>query len=183
MRKRFLHLAAAAPLLLALAMPLTCSTPAAASPHGNIVASVKGTANWYTPDGINRRFTFTASKYEDSYVDGEWTVVAGPGLGSIIIRGPVTCLTLVSDHEARLGGRVGTSLFSATFPVGSEIGWIATDNSNGGSGDPDQTTNLREFVNAPPGSAEAFCTTGEVPGGGTPELYPISEGNTTIYVR
>ncbi len=146
--------------------------------HGMVVQSVTGAAHWQTPDGFYRRLTFNARKYADSYVGGEWQMVAG----SAILHGTITCLNILSPNEARIGGTVDEALFTL-FQAGTDIGWVVVDNGQGADAPLDMTSNLRAFRNAPPGSAERFCETGELPfGGGDLAIESVTHGNSQIHL-
>jgi hypothetical protein len=147
--------------------------------HGPVSVRVTGGTTWTTPEGLLRRFTFTGAQYMDGSVDGEWQLVAG----ATILHGDVICLSLVDPHHVRLGGRVDFAAFTQFFPEGTEIGWTASDLGEGSGSSGDQTTNLRAFRNAPPGSAGIYCSTGIVPGGGTVGLDPIDTGNIQIHLN
>lgn len=176
---RIIHRTPLAAVLIAAAFTAQAS-PAlaqAAGSHGMVVQSVTGAAHYVTPDGFFRRFTFTAQKYSDSFVDGQWQMVAG----ATILHGSVTCLNILSPHEARLGGTIDDAHFALFLP-GTDIGWVVVDNGQGADAPPDMTSSLRAFRNAPPGSAEQFCETGQLPfPGGDLGIDNITYGNTQIH--
>lgn len=143
--------------------------------HGPVVSLVTGGTYWHTPDGFNRRFSFIARKHMDGAVSGEWQLVAG----TAIVHGGVTCMTIVDDHTARIGGNVLDAHFTL-FQEGTDLGWQVSD-LGGGSTAGDEVSDLRAFRNAPAGSAEAFCETGALPFGGTDlSIDPIDYGNIQI---
>ena len=146
----------------ALAAIVLCAlTPAARADdgeHGAVTTIVSGGTRWLTQDGVWRRFAFTARQYADGHTTGEWQLVAG----SAIVHGNVTCLNVIDDQNARLGGTIERAAFTL-FQPGTDIGWIAADRGEGTTSSGDLTSNLRAFLNAPPGSAAAFCTSGALP--------------------
>jgi hypothetical protein len=142
------------------------------TPARAIAAQAKGGAHFITPDGFNRRLSFTANQYADGSVDGQWQLVAG----SAIVHGSITCLW-VDGMDARVGGTVDDAKFTL-FQEGTDIAWAAVDGGEGANAPGDATTNLRAFRNAPPGSAAAFCETGEAPPGLV--LDEITRGNVQV---
>ncbi len=142
------------------------------TPARAIAAQAKGGAHFLTPDGFNRRLTFTANQYGDGTVDGQWQLVAG----SAIVHGSITCLW-VDGTDARVGGTADDAKFTL-FQEGTDIAWVAVDGGEGANASGDATTNLRAFRNAPPGSAAAFCDTGDAPPGLV--LDEITRGNVQV---
>ena len=156
MKFRPIHLAATAVLAL-----LTLATPALRADdgdHGPVSTIVSGGTRWLTSDGVWRRFAFTARQYADGHTAGEWQLVAG----AAIVHGNVTCLNVLDDRHARVGGTIERAAFTA-FQVGTDIGWVADDLGEGASAIGDNTSNLRAFLNSPTGSAAAWCTSGTLP--------------------
>jgi len=169
----------------ALALVAACASDTALEPAheashlsvsasaGPVVHAVTGSAHWLTPDGFNRRLAFNAREYQDGTIDGEWQLVAG----AAIMHGPVTCFTVIGD-EARVGAFVDRALFTSFLP-GTDIGWLVRDGGEGAEDPSDQSTNVRAFRNSPPGTAAAFCETGETPA--PIILEDIDRGNVQIH--
>lgn len=133
-----------------------------------------------TPPGLGlRNFAFEAVKHGDGSVAGQWQIVAG----GTILHGPIDCLTIAPDGtSARISGLVADVKFSPTFEEGTAFAMELFDNSAGGSGDPDVTTQLRAFANAAPEVGRAFCEDGTVPEGADLDPLPSDHGNVTIHV-
>lgn len=130
------------------------------------------------PPGLAlRNFAFQAVKHGDGSVAGQWQIV----VGGTILHGPVDCLTIAPDGmSARISGLVEDVKFSPTFEEGTAFAMELFDNSAGGSGDPDVTTQLRAFRNAAPEVGRAFCEDGTVPEGADLDPLPSEHGNVTI---
>jgi hypothetical protein len=174
MKSRWIHSAAMAALTLCAlsAAPVRADDGS----HGAVSIMVSGGTRWLTADGVWRRFAFNARQYADGFVNGEWQLVAG----AAIVHGNVTCLNVLDDQNARVGGTIENAKFTG-FRVGTDIGWIAADRGEGQSGQGDLTSSLRAFLNAPPGSAEQWCTTGMLPfPGGDLAIDTIDKGNIQI---
>ena len=118
-----------------------------------ILAAVTGSGHIFQPavggGSIRRRLTFTARRYADGTVEGNWQLVAG----AAIIHGSVTCFE-VEGNAVRMGGVVESSLFT-TFVVGTDTGWYLEDNGEGATADEDVAGRL--ILNGAPGTAEAYC--------------------------
>lgn len=167
-------------IILALALA-GCGTddqltsPISATAAATPVESVTGSAHTFQPavggGFVRRRLTFTASRSADGTVEGSWQLVAG----AAIVRGSITCFTIVGD-AVRVGGVVEQSLFS-TFVVGSETGWYLEDNGEGAG---DEDIGGRLIFNPEAGTAAAYCA-------GTytdPRVETVSElygGNVQIH--
>lgn len=124
------------------------SLTAAATP----VEAVTGSAHTFQAavggGFVRRRLTFTATRREDGTVDGSWQLVAG----AAIVRGSITCFTIVGD-AVRVGGVVESSLFS-TFVEGSDTGWYLEDNGEGAG---DEDIGGRLIFNGAAGTADSYC--------------------------
>jgi hypothetical protein len=129
------------------------------------------------PPGLSlRNFTFNASRDAGGTVRGQWQLVAG----STILHGEIDCLTIEpGGASARISGLVTSAKF-ATFLPGTAFAMEIFDNGNGGSGDPDVSTQLRAFRNAAPEVGRAFCVSGTVPEGGDLQPLPTDHGNFSI---
>ena len=118
-----------------------------------ILGAVTGSGHIFQPavggGTIRRRLTFTARRYADGTVEGNWQLVAG----AAIIHGSVTCFE-VEGNAVRVGGIVERSLFS-TFVIGTDTGWFLEDNGEGSNADGDVAGRL--IFNGAPGTAESYC--------------------------
>jgi hypothetical protein len=135
---------------------------------GPVVQSATG-AGHFTVGGELRTFSFTALKYADGSVQGEYELFSR--LTGARIHGDVTCLTVVGNR-AWIGGRQehGTEQFTP----GLENGFRVVDNGEGANDPPDQMSLM--FVNAPPGFAQNYCNF--MPP--APALNPIEAGNIQV---
>lgn len=130
-----------------------------------------------TPPGLaTRNFTFNVKQFADGTTQGQWQLVAG---GSIL-HGSLDCLTIAPDGKsARISGVVEGAKVT-TFEVGTAFAMEIFDNGDGASGEPDVTTQLRAFRNAPPEVGTAFCVSGTIPDGADLDPRPTENGNLTI---
>ena len=151
------------------------TSPITATSAATPVESVTGSAHTFQPavggGFVRRRLTFTASRSSDGTVQGSWQLVAG----AAIVRGSITCFTIVGD-AVRVGGTVESSKFT-TFIVGSDTGWYLEDN---GEGSDTEDIAGRLIFNAEAGTAAGYCA-------GTytdPRVETVSElygGNVQIH--
>ena len=151
------------------------TSPITATSAATPVESVTGSAHTFQPavggGFVRRRLTFTASRSSDGTVQGSWQLVAG----AAIVRGSITCFTMVGD-AVRVGGTVESSKFT-TFIEGSDTGWFLEDNGEG-AGTEDIAGRL--IFNAASGTADDYCA-------GTytdPRVETVSElygGNVQIH--
>jgi hypothetical protein len=135
---------------------------------GPVVQSATG-AGHFTVGGELRTFSFTALKYADGTVEGEYELKSR--LTGARIHGDVTCLSVVGNL-AWIGGRQENA--SDGFPPGLENGFRVADNGEGANDPPDQMSLM--FVNAPPGFAQAYCNARPP----APPLNPIESGNIQV---
>jgi hypothetical protein len=140
-----------------------------------VVASVNGSAHWYTPDGFFRRLTFSAREYDDGSMGGEWQLVAGPS----ILHGDILCMKILGNH-ARLGGFVEHSFFSF-FQPNTAFGLEVVDLGEGTNTLPDKSSNPRAFRNESVDTALEFCETGQTPNPIT--IEDIDLGNVQIWQK
>jgi hypothetical protein len=137
---------------------------------GPVVESVTGSGSFTT--GAWRTFSFTARKYADGSVDGEWERI-NRGSGNAKenkSHGKVGCLTIVGN-EAWIGMVATSGAYSD--PGFNEGGVRLIDNGQGASSPPDKMSLQR--VGQETGFAEWFCAA-------TPEteLYLLEAGNIQI---
>jgi hypothetical protein len=103
---------------------------------GSVVESVTGTGNFTTAQGDWRTFNFTARRYEDGSVDGQWERIRREDGNAADSKshGIVTCLTIVGD-EAWIGGFTTSGLYSEP-PTG--VAWRVLDTGLGNRAGPDR---------------------------------------------
>jgi hypothetical protein len=136
---------------------------------GPVVQSATG-AGHFTVAGELRTFSFTALRYADGTVQGEYELFSR--LTGTRIHGDVTCLS-VRGNQAWIGGRQEQSNNPTILP-GGENGFNVADNGEGANSPPDQMSLM--FVNGPPGFAQAYCTA-MAP---APPPNPIEAGNIQV---
>jgi hypothetical protein len=135
---------------------------------GPVVQSATG-AGHFTVGGELRTFSFTALKYADGTVEGEYELKSR--LTGATIHGDVTCLS-VMGNLAWIGGVQEHG--SEGFPPGGENGFRVADNGEGANDPPDEMSLM--FVNAPPGFAQLYCNARPP----APALNPIEGGNIQV---
>jgi hypothetical protein len=136
---------------------------------GPVVQSATG-AGHFTVGGELRTFSFTALKYADGTVQGEYELLSR--LTGTRIHGDVTCLSVVGN-QAWIGGVQEHSNNPAILP-GGENGFRVADNGEGANDPPDQMSLM--FVNGAPGFAQAYCNARPP----APPLNPIEAGNIQV---
>jgi hypothetical protein len=136
---------------------------------GPVVQSATG-AGHFTVGGELRTFSFTALRYADGTVQGEYELLSR--LTGTRIHGDVTCLSVVGN-QAWIGGVQEHSNNPAILP-GGENGFRVADNGEGANDPPDQMSLM--FVNAAPGFAQAYCNARPP----APALNPIEAGNIQV---
>lgn len=150
--------------------------PAFSASHGRVVQSVTGSGSFVVPtqEGDWRTFAFTARRYDDGTVAGQWQRIRREDGNAADSKshGVVTCFTIDGD-AAWIGGYATTGLFSD--PPNNETGFRVVDNGQGANADPDQMS--LEFVGAGEGFAADYCET-------TPEspspLFDLEAGNIQV---
>lgn len=149
------------------------SAPAAAASSqasGPVIQSATG-AGHFTIAGELRTFSFTALKYADGTVQGEYELFSR--VSGTRIHGDVVCLSVVGNH-AWVGGSQDQGSNPAGFPEGLENGFQAVDNGEG-EGDPPDELSLM-FIDGAPGFAQAYCDIMA----DAPPLNPIEGGNIQV---
>lgn len=148
------------------------------TPEATVIGSVTGSAmaQVFAPTGIGlRKLTFTARHYGDGHVEGQWNIVAG----GTILHGDIDCLTILpGGTRARFSGLVNSAKFTYFIP-GTAFAMEVVDSGEGVNADPDQNTELRAFMNAPPDVGTLFCETGEGPDG--LQLVDVKLGNVQVH--
>lgn len=154
------------------AVPVSFADAAAAANAG-VVERVQGGANFTAPDGDLRTFAFSAVRYADGSVTGQWERIRrfGGNAASNKSHGVVTCFTVIGNN-VWLGGYATSGNF--TEPGFNEVGWSVVDNGNGRNAPPDQMSLQR--VARIPGFADRVCDQ-------TPDffLFDIAAGNIIIH--
>ena len=133
-----------------------------------VVESVTGSGSFTT--GAWRTFSFTARRYADGSVDGEWERINHGNERESKSHGKVVCLTIIGN-EAWIGTIATSGAFSD--PGFNEGGVRVIDNGQGANSPPDKMSLQR--INRETGFAEWFCAA-------TPEteLYVLEAGNIQI---
>ncbi|HET6760510.1 MAG TPA: hypothetical protein VFH13_00340 [Gemmatimonadaceae bacterium] len=148
--------------------PATPTAPSLSQGSGPVVQSATG-AGHFTVGGELRTFSFTALKYADGTVQGEYQLLSR--LTGAKIHGDVVCLSVVGN-QAWIGGSQEHG--SDGFPPGLENGFRVADNGEGANDPPDQMSLM--FVNAGPGFAQFYCNVRPP----APALNPIEAGNIQV---
>ena len=146
------------------------STEASTKLTGPVVQSATG-AGQFTVAGELRTFSFTALKYADGTVQGQYELFSRSA--GVRIHGDVVCLSMVGNH-VWVGGSQDQSNNQVAFPAGGENGFQAVDNGQGANDPPDQLSLM--FIDGAPGFAQAYCDARA----NAPPLNPIEEGNIQI---
>ena len=169
--------------LLALAFALSaCEQPSAVEVDvepafsrglGPVVESVTGMGLFRQgPDEEPTTFSFTARRYADRSVEGEWE--RKNRSADLRGHGDVTCFNIIGD-QAWIGGII--ELFpSDPGRVGSEAIWRVVDNGQGANAPPDQisrTFNPADFRI----SASDFC---QGTPAGLPSVRDLEAGNISV---
>src|SRR3990172_6971448 len=135
---------------------------------GAVVQSVTGSGH-FTVGGELRTFAFTARRYTDGSVSGEYQGVRHDL--DVPWHGNVTCFTVIGA-QAWIGG-VAESAGGVVIP-GTDASWRVVDNGEGQNAQPDQIS--LQLVNRPPGGGAAFRP--PTPPG--PALFPVESGNIQV---
>jgi hypothetical protein len=148
---------------------VTVTGPSLSQGSGPVVQSARG-AGHFTVGGELRTFSFTALKYADGTVQGEYQLFNRSS--GTRLHGDVVCLSVVGNL-AWIGGSQEHG--SDGFPPDLENGFRVADNGEGANDPPDGMSLM--FVNAGPGFAQAYCTAR--PPAPAP-LNPIEAGNIQV---
>lgn len=138
---------------------------------GSVVQSVTGSGHFTTDQADFRTFSFTARRYADGSVNGQWERIRRTtGNAERKSHGKVTCFTIIGT-QAWLGGYATSGIY-----VPGEVGWRVVDNGEGKNAPTDQIS--LQYVDAPEGFAADYCaTTPEAPA----PLHDIESGNIQIH--
>ena len=121
--------------------------------HGPVVQSVTG-FGLFTQLGEPTTFSFTARRYEDGSVKGEWE--RQNRSGGFRAHGDVTCFTIVGNL-AYIGGII-EQFPSDPGRVGNEAVWFVVDNGQGANAPPDLISQARGPGQVGRSSASDFCS-------------------------
>jgi hypothetical protein len=146
----------------------TAPQPLFSKGGGPVVQRATG-AGHFTVGGEWRTFSFTALKYADGTVDGEYQLFSR-NTGARI-HGDVVCLS-VDGNLAWVGGVQEHG--SEGFPPGVENGFRVADNGEGASGPRDEMSTMS--MNEQPGFAQAYCNAKP----SAPPILPIEAGNIQV---
>jgi hypothetical protein len=126
------------------------------SPSKRVVESVSGSGSRAATEqeGDWRTFSFTALRYADGTVEGQWQRIrrADGNAADSRSHGIVTCFTIVGD-EAWLGGYATSGIWS-DFP-NNEVRWQVKDNGQGEASLPDQIS--LQGIGRDLGTAAGYC--------------------------
>lgn len=141
--------------------------------RGSVVESVSGSGSFTTSDGDWRTFSFTARRYDDGTVEGQWGRIRRTDgtAAETKSRGFVTCFS-VAGNQVWLGGIATHGEHSA--PPWNRVAWRAVDNGAGQIGPPDQ---ISEQYWQGGGTLPAWYCASQY---GGPDLYDIEAGNISI---
>lgn len=137
---------------------------------GPVVERVSGSGHFMYPqvDGAWRTFSFTARRYADGSVRGEYQL--HNRLAGAKTHGEVTCFE-AQDGQIWLGGFETNGPYADT--PSHEVGWVVADNGEGSAAPSDQIS--LQSVGMPLGSASAYCTYKPVP-----ILFDVVSGNIQV---
>jgi hypothetical protein len=140
---------------------------------GEVEESVMGNGSFTTLDGAWRSFSFTARRFSDGTVDGQWERITRPDGNAADSKshGVISCFTVEGD-QAWLGGFATSGTYTG-FSDG--VSWRVVDNGGGSSTTPDQIS--LQYVGQGKSSPAVYCTARpELPD----PLYDIEAGNIHI---
>ena len=120
---------------------------------GKVVQSVTGAGQFTDGGGDFRTFAFTARRYADGSVAGQWERVNHRGNAkSTKSHGVVTCFTVVGN-KAWLSGFATSGRFST--PPFNNVAWRVVDNGQGKNSPADQMS--LQFVGTSATFAANYC--------------------------
>ena len=143
--------------------------------RGAVVESVTGSGSRTITEmeGDWRTFSFTARRYEDGTVDGQWVRIRrrSGGAADETSQGVVTCFTIVDD-EVWLGGFATEGLSSA--PPMTGVAWRVKDNGQGANRPADQIS--LQYTGVGMGYPAVYCANRPT----EPDLNNIEAGDIRI---
>jgi len=138
---------------------------------GRVAQSVTGSGH-FRIDGKLRIYAFTARRYDDGSVDGQWQLITrGSGNASEShFHGKVTCLNIDGNHAWIGGFESGVEL------PNNGVGWRVVDNGQGKNAlQPDKISD--QFFSASQVFVSNYCATTP----NSPPLHPVKAGNIKIH--
>jgi hypothetical protein len=143
-----------------LALPLAAATGAAP------VASANGGVHWTIPlpnmfgvEVVNQPLAFSARKYADGTVGGEFEYHQIAGGEAFRFHVDVTCMNVYNGNRAKIGGVITVSN-DPTLPPGRFAWFQVFDNGEGADVPPDQSSLVGFGSEA---ANEAFCNSPNLP--------------------
>ena len=143
-----------------LALPLATATGAAP------VASANGGVHWTIPlpnmfgvEVVNQPLAFSARKYADGTVSGEFEYHQIAGGDAFRFHVDVTCMNVYNGNRAKIGGVITVSS-DPTLPPGGFAWFQIFDNGEGADAPPDQSSLVGFGSEA---ANEAFCNSPNLP--------------------
>ncbi len=139
---------------------------------GQVVESVMGSGS-FVNNGANRTFSFTAKRFADGTVTGQWQRVNHGDEGTLTSHGVVTCFT-IEDNHARLGG-YATNGHGSDDPLQNGVAWRVQDNGEGNNNPADQMS--FQYYGLSAVSVSDYC---DGVYGDIPALLDIDAGNIKV---
>ena len=140
--------------------------PVASASEGGPVVSASGGVHWTIPmpnafgvEVVNQPLAFTARKYADGTVRGQFEyhqIVEGESFNFHV---QVTCMNVYDGNRAKIGGVI-TRSNDATLPPGTFAWFQVFDNGEGANDPPDQSSLIGFGTEA---ANEAFCNSPNLP--------------------
>ena len=140
--------------------------PVASASEGGPVISASGGVHWTIPlpnafgvEVVNQPLAFTARKYADGSVSGQFEyhqIVEGESFNFHV---QVTCMNVYDGNRAKIGGVI-TRSNDATIPPGTFAWFQVFDNGEGANDPPDQSSLIGFGTEA---ANEAFCNSPNLP--------------------
>jgi hypothetical protein len=156
-----------------LALPLATATGAApvASANGGVHWTI-ALPNMFGVEVVNQPLTFSARKYADGTVSGEFEYHQIADGEAFRFHVDVTCLNVYDGYRAKLGGVITVSN-DPTLPPGRFAWFQVFDNGEGVDAPPDQSSLVGFGDEA---ANEAFCNSPNLPRFGPWEV----QGNAQV---
>jgi hypothetical protein len=155
------------------------AVPATATGDSGAVASASGGVHWtielpnpFGVEVVNRPLSFTATKYADGTVSGQFEYHQVALGESFNFHVDVTCMNVYDGNRAKIGGVIRVSN-DPTLPPGVFAWFQVFDNGEGANALPDQSS-LVGFGNET--ANEAFCNSPNLPRFGPWDV----EGNVQV---
>jgi hypothetical protein len=156
-----------------LALPLATATGAApvASANGGIYWTIP-LPNMFGVEVVNQPLAFSARKYADGTVSGEFEYHQIAGGDAFRFHVDVTCMNVYNGNRAKIGGVITVSN-DPTLPPGRFAWFQVFDNGEGADAPPDQSSLVGFGSEA---ANEAFCNSPNLPRFGPWDV----EGNAQV---